>query len=323
MHYDTVQHLPGALRHALAAALTLALLAGVLLYLVYATRPVSLAAVPRPVVSQPPAAHPDPDPPVPVAIDPRYFAAGSCMAYPPSHGDRHLTVFLDAGHGGVDPGAVGTTSSGKTVYEADQTLPVVLDAMADLRADGFRVVVSRTRASTVLRLGPGDESGGILTVKGAHDDVAARDVCANMAHANVLIGVYFNSGWPGSAGSITAYDTARPFAALNRKLAYLVQSSVLHAMNERGWNIPNDGAVSDVGLGSNLSPQDAIYGHLLLLGPAMRGYFSTPSQMPGALIEPLYITDPYEASIAASGYGQRVIAQGLTSAVEQYFAQQP
>lgn len=320
MHYDTVQRIPGAVGRALAGVLTLVLLAGAMIYLVYATRPVMLAQPPGPVASQALAPVADPDPPQPVAIDPGYFAAGACMAFPPTHGDRHLTVFLDAGHGGVDPGAVGTTTSGKVVYEADETLPVVLDAMADLRAEGFRVVVSRTGPTTVLRLGPGDESGGILTVKGDHDDVAARDVCANMAHANVLIGVYFNSGGYWNAGSITAFDTARPFAALNHRLADLVQSSVLQAMNAQGWQIPNDGAVSDAGLGSDLSPQDAIYGHLLLLGPAMRGYFSTPSQMPGALIEPLYLTDPFEASIAASSRGQHVIGQGLARAVEEYFA---
>jgi hypothetical protein len=52
---------------------------------------------------------------------------------------------------------------------------------------GFRVVVSRTGPTTVLRLRPGDVAGNELTVAGAHDDVAARDICANMAHANVLI----------------------------------------------------------------------------------------------------------------------------------------
>jgi N-acetylmuramoyl-L-alanine amidase len=255
-----------------------------------------------------------------VPIDAAYFSKGACVAFPPTVGNRHLTVFLDAGHGGVDPGAVGVTESGRVIYEADQTLPVVLDTMAILRRAGFRVVVSRTGPTTVLRLGPGDESGGILTVKGSHDDVAARDVCANMAHANVLVGVYFNaSNSAASAGCITAYDAARAFAADNRRLADLVQSDVLAAMNAQGWQIPDIGAQTDQGLGSSLTAADLAYDHLMLLGPAKKGYFSTPSQMPGALIEPLFITDPFEGSIAASSRGQHVIAAGLAKAIEEYF----
>lgn len=79
-----------------------------------------------------------------VAIDPAYFSPGACVAFPPTMGNRHLTVFLDAGHGGLDPGAVGVTESGRVIYEADQTLPVVLDTMTILRRAGFRVVVSCT-----------------------------------------------------------------------------------------------------------------------------------------------------------------------------------
>jgi N-acetylmuramoyl-L-alanine amidase len=253
-------------------------------------------------------------------IDPAYFSPGACVAFPPTSGDRDLTVFLDAGHGGLDPGAVGITQSGQVIYEADETLPVVLDTTTILRQAGFRVVVSRTGPTTVLRLGPADVSGNLLTDVGVHDDVAARDVCANMAHADVLVGVYFNAGAsPANAGCITAYDPDRPFAASNLRLADLVQSDVLTAMNAQGWQIPDIGVQTDQGLGSSLTAADQAYGHLMLLGPAETGYFSTPSTMPGALIEPLFITDPFEGSIAASSSGQQVIAAGLARAIEQYF----
>jgi N-acetylmuramoyl-L-alanine amidase len=255
-----------------------------------------------------------------VAVDPAYFSPGACVAFPPVTGNRHLIVFLDAGHGGLDPGAVGITGTGKVIDEADQTLPVVLDATAILRREGFGVVVSRTGPTTVLRLGPGDVSGHLLTVTGAHEDVAARDVCADTTHADVLVGVYFNSGGAYNAGCVTAYDPARPFAASNLRLAGLVQADVLAEMNAQGWQIPDGGVQPDQGLGSSLSPADLTYGHLLLLGPAEHGYFSTPSTMPGALAEPLFITDPFEGSIAASSRGQQVIAGGLARAIEQYFA---
>lgn len=253
------------------------------------------------------------------AVDPAAFSPGACVAYGPTQGNRNLTVFLDAGHGGRDPGSVGSTQSGQTIYEADETLPVELDAMALLRGDGFQVVVSRTADTAVARLGPADVAGNVLTARGVHDDVAARDVCANDAHANVLVGIYFDAGSAGNAGSITGYDPVRPFAADNLRLANLVQSDVLAAMNARGWDIPNEGVQPDSKLGSSLTSRSVAYGHLLLLGPASRGWFSTPSQMPGALIEPLFITDPFEGSIAASAAGQHVIAAGIAHAIQQYF----
>ena len=168
---------------------------------------------------------------------------------------------------------------------------------------------------------PGDVSGGLYTIAGDLRDVASRDICADMAKADILIGIYFDAG-PSSlnAGSITGYDADRPFATDNLRLATLVQADVLAALNAQGWDIPDDGVVSDTLLGGPaLSDAAAAYGHLVLLGPADPGYFSTPSTMPGALIEPLFITDPYEGSLASSALGQQVIAHGLTAAVEQYF----
>jgi N-acetylmuramoyl-L-alanine amidase len=260
-------------------------------------------------------------------LDPARFAPGACEAFTPTSGNRHRTVFLDAGHGGIDPGAVGVTASGRMIHEADETLAVELDVLPLLRAQGFRVVVSRTRNTTVLRLRPADSVGGALTLEGAHDDVAARDVCANLADASVLVGIYFDaSSSPQTGGSLVAYDPARPFAAANERLASLLERDVLAAMNAHGWQIPDDGVDSDQGLGSiagnpasgGLAAEAAAYTHLLLIGPAMAGYFTTPSEMPGAVIEPLYITDPFEGSIANSRSGQEVIARAIAQAIEQF-----
>lgn len=254
------------------------------------------------------------------ALDPSTFAPGACVAFSPTSGNRHQTVFLDAGHGGVDPGALGTTESGAPVHEADETLPVALDAASILRAHGFRVVVSRTTDSTVMRPGPGDLSTGVFTLQGEHDDVAARDVCANLSGATVLLGIYFDAGTsPTNAGSITGYDAVRSFAADNQRLATLLQADVLAQLDAKGWTIPDDGVVPDTTLGGPAPTTAAAdYHHLLLLGPADPGWFTTPSRMPGALIEPLFITDPYEGTIAASAAGQHAIARGMAKAAQQY-----
>jgi N-acetylmuramoyl-L-alanine amidase len=256
------------------------------------------------------------------AVDASRFEPGQCERFAPTTGDRHVTVFLDAGHGGLDPGATGETEDGQTVEEADLTLPVELDTMALLRNKGFTVVVSRTRAATVTRPRAGDISGGVFTAQGVHDDVAARDVCADMAHADLLLGIYFDAGASSyDAGGVTGYDTDRPFTRNNHRFATLVQDHIMGAMNGRGWKIPDLGVVDDSVLGGPaLTEQAAEYGHLLLLGPPEPGYFSTPSTMPGALTEPLFVTDPFEASIAARAAGQTVIAGALAAAVEGYFA---
>jgi N-acetylmuramoyl-L-alanine amidase len=253
------------------------------------------------------------------AVDPALFAEGACVAFPPTAGNRHETVFLDAGHGGLDPGGTGTTEAGQTVEESTVNLAIELDVTTTLRAQGYRVVDSRTGNTNVTRLTAADVDGDLLTDQGVHNDVAARDVCANMARANVLVGIYMDAGAAGEAGCLTGYDQDRPFSADNLRLARLVQGDVLDAMNAQGWQIPDDGAQSDSGLGSALTAAAQSYGHLLLLGPAKAGYFTTPSQMPGALIEPLFLTDPFEASIAASAHGQQVIAGGLVTAIEGYF----
>jgi N-acetylmuramoyl-L-alanine amidase len=254
-------------------------------------------------------------------VDPSAFAPGACVAFGPTSGNRNLSVFLDAGHGGLDPGAVGTTESGQSVHEANLTLRIELDTMDILRGQGYRVIVSRTGANSVARLGSIDVSGNELSAQGVVDDVAARASCANMAQADALVGIYLDAGdSPGNAGSITGYDADRPFSAQNLRLATLLQRDTLAAMNAQGWDIPDDGVVQDTLLGSAVNSAAQAYGHLILLGPAKTGYLTTPSEMPGALIEPLFITDPFEASIASSPEGQEVIAAGLAGGIDQYFA---
>ncbi len=253
---------------------------------------------------------------------PGTYAGGSCMELQPTTGDRHTTVFLDAGHGGPDPGSTGTAPSGKAVYEKQFTLPVELETASLLRADGYTVVVSRTTDGPVAALGPGDLNGVILTSTGEHVETAARVRCANEAHAAVLVSIHFNAfSDPSAGGALTTYDPSRSFAAASRRLALLLQRDIVSSLARSGWHVESRGVVTDTSIGAPaLTTAAASYGHLFILGPRLAGFNNDPSQMPGALVEPLFITDPAETAIVQSTAGRHAIASGIAQAVERFLA---
>jgi N-acetylmuramoyl-L-alanine amidase len=255
-------------------------------------------------------------------LDPSQFAPGACVAFAPTHGDQHKTVFLDAGHGGPDSGALGHTSTGQQIEEKQLTLPVVLDATQMLQANGYRVVVSRTTDTSIIPMTAGDLNSGGETSTASHNDLAARINCANLAKAFVLVSVHFDAFTTSDAtGAMTFYDPGRTFSAANQSLATLLQSDILSALDDTGATIDDRGIQSSIGVGSSTSAQATAYGRLLLLGPAKPGYLDNPSQMPGALVEPLFITNGTEGSLAASQAGQQAIASGIAKAIGQFATQ--
>jgi N-acetylmuramoyl-L-alanine amidase len=246
----------------------------------------------------------------------------ACHVYPPPlANNRHLTVFIDPGHGGLDSGAVGTPSSGSRLLEKDLTLALGLRLVQPLRTAGFTVVLSRTADSTVGQPEPANSKGGAFTGRGSRIEVQARIMCANATGADLLLSVHMNAFVdPRVAGAETLFDSVRPFSAQSNRLARLVQQNLLDSFTSAGWSVPNRGIISDAQLGVTTSAdQTSRYRHLVELGPAQPGYVDEPSQMPGALVEPLFITNPVEAEIARSEKGQAAMSRGLLQAVKDFF----
>ena len=237
---------------------------------------------------------------------------GACMIF--GHGSK--TVFVDAGHGGLDPGVVGE-SGGRPLNEKDVTLAVATRLAPLLQSDGYRVVLSRTRDSSVTKLSVDDSVSGSLTASGEHRDLVTRAACANAAAASVMLSIHFDAfDDPSVGGTETLYDDARPFSSANKRLAIDVQSALVSALGtaDRGvW--PDDQMGTPA-----LTPEGNSYGHLVLLGPAEPGYVDNPSRMPGALVEPLFLTNPTDAQLAGSPAGQQRIAVALKQGLEKYLA---
>lgn len=246
------------------------------------------------------------------------LAANACMSYAPTGDGTGKTVFLDPGHGGLDPGVVGSVD-GRAVFEKDATLAVATDLSTMLRAAGYRVVMSRTVDSSVAALSGSDSVQGSLKASAVHHDLLSRVACANAANASALLSIHFDAfDDPSVGGTETFYDSQRSFAARSKQLAVDVQSAVVTSLgtSDRGvWTDDQLAAPTLTVSGSN-------YGHLIELGPAMSGWVDSPSQMPGALIEPLFLTNAAEARLATSTPGRHRIAAALAAGLEKYFAGQ-
>lgn len=251
-------------------------------------------------------------------LDPGGYAPGGCVAFGPTAGQRDRTVLLDAGHGGPDPGTVGITAQGQTLEEEDLTLSVALETAQKLRAGGYRVALSRTTDDVGVPLTPGAADGGSLSLAGQRAQLSGRARCANLANADALISIHFNSFTdPKVRGAETLYEPARPFADGNRRLATLLQRSIVRGYGAIGRPTTDRGIVGGPGAGEQASSGD-----LIILGPPDGIDVIEPSAMPGALIEPAFVTNPTDAGVAASPTGRQALAQAITLGVEE-FLQQP
>lgn len=267
----------------------------------------------------PPAAPPSPGQgngvaaaaePAPVPIDPRAFSESGCLALPARGGPPAATVVLDAGHGGPDPGASGTSRDGRSVSEKEMTLAVTLAAAEQLRADGTTVVLTRTTDALGSRVGNRD---GALTTDESQADLEARVSCANRARADVLVAVHFNSFEDTTVGGTeTLYEPDRPDADRSRALARSLQSAMLARLSELGRPPADRGIVDDSSGG------EAGGRHLVLLGPRVPGYIDEPSAMPAALVEPLFITNADDLGVVATPSGTGALGAAVASGIEEY-----
>lgn len=110
-------------------------------------------------------------------------------------------IVLDAGHGGIDPGAVS-----RWVKEEDVTLDVALRTRAELVQHGVDVILTRSRDQHLSA--------------DKRRDLAARSNMANNGVVSAFVSIHVNSAGPGAQG-IETYYFGQPLAGGNRSLAVL------------------------------------------------------------------------------------------------------
>ena len=258
-----------------------------------------------------------PQPPTDSAPEPAQPTASATAA--PA---RRPLVAVDAGHGGSDLGGKHTNAQGAVdLSESQVNLRVALLLRERLEARGCDVYLTRTDDSM-----PGEplqdwNGDGEVNVR---DDLQLRIDRINARGADLLLSLHQNalddvdpiaSCTSGGGGTTTYYCADRPFAAQNLRLANLVHQRVLTAIRRLGYEPADQGVIDDHLLQTPTGKGE----HLYILGPHDR-VITRPSEMPGVVSEPLFLTCEPEAALLARDDVRAALADAYAEAVMAYLA---
>ncbi|MDP4090927.1 MAG: N-acetylmuramoyl-L-alanine amidase [Bacillota bacterium] len=124
---------------------------------------------------------------------------------------KQYIVVVDAGHGGVDAGAMGPSKS----KEKDNTLAVALKLGKDLEDKGIKVIYTRKSDKTNL---PADE----------RPNLEARTAISNNAGADLFISIHNNSSTYASISGVETYYFGG--SAKSKQLAGTIQSQIVSSL---------------------------------------------------------------------------------------------
>jgi N-acetylmuramoyl-L-alanine amidase len=277
----------------------------------------SISVLSSPAPTQPPAPAPTPTieptlPPTPTPfIDPHYVGKVVC---------------LDPGHGGSDRGFKRKADSvAPAMEEATYNLAFARAVKVRLEARGFTVVMTHETDDDVNKSGA-DVNGDGKTAKDGQrakmvDELQARINVCNTAHADLLVSMHINGfDDPAVSGYETWYSSARPFTPLNKLFATIAFDELGRQMHLAGYNASarevNDDATAHVDIG-----RDA-FDRYVITGPAQKGQIK-PSEMPGAIVEVLFISNDQDAAFMASNAGRNAIVTAYEHAIMRYFDDLP
>jgi N-acetylmuramoyl-L-alanine amidase len=239
------------------------------------------------------------------------------------------TVVIDPGHGADE---IGAAANG--VVEKDSNLELALRVERLLSANGVRVVLTR-RTDARANVGP-----PVTGYSATRLDLQARIDLANAEAADLFVSIHSN----GSAdvtqrGIETYYNAVRPFAGLNHTLATLLHVRTLEALGAAGFAVVDRGVKDDSCLRmfqgrcfplfllapSRETTREEVLrrgGDLEALGfaPGQDSVVSRPTEMPGALIELLFVSNTVDAAILQDGAAREAMAWGVARAILDYFA---
>ena len=230
-------------------------------------------------------------------------------------------VALDPGHGGDESGA-----AAYGVVERDSNLDMAQRVRAYLVAAGVQVHLTRedNGRATGLVTPNGD------TRNSTRNDLQQRVSAANRIGADIFVSLHSNgSGDPNMRGFEVYYESRRPFADENYRLAKELLDGALRGAANAGYPSPNRGII-DAACWRNFNGRCV---GLFVLSPGgaptsgggQSGAQSGPpvaakeaTNMPAALLESLFISSPDDAAMLKSDTVRDAIAKGIADGILRY-----
>lgn len=251
-------------------------------------------------------------------------------ALPPTvEGARRPVVCLDPGHGGSDRGfSRGPFGEMPGMEEATLVLQHAWDLEARLEQRGFEVVMTR-RDDRAVNADGADVNGDGRTagddVPGNDrfatlDDIQARiDIC-NAARADLLVSMHVNGYTTQKPrGYETWFTRERPFGDRSAAFATLAYAHMKEQFHNIGYILPAEeerGVNPDTA--ANVMMEHSLFKHFIITGPAVPGAVD-PSDMPGAIVEALFVSNDGDAYVLASPEGRNAIVTAYENAIVEYF----
>lgn len=251
---------------------------------------------------------------------------------PDALADAQHLVCIDAGHGGWDYGREREANSrAPAILEKEINLGMAWMLKEQLEAQGIGVVMTRTSGLAVNTFNE-DVNGDGETLQdsqqaGDRDELQARINICNEADADILVSLHLNGFDDPSARGSEVFYTPKPYREFgdhNADLATYLYREIGAAYDEVGFETTPRGANPD----TELDVEMHAFGserNLIMTGPGVENaaYTITPSNMPGAVIEPLFITNDDDAAFIADPENQELLVDAYVQGILTYFEQYP
>lgn len=210
--------------------------------------------------------------------------------YNPAYKDA--VIFIDAGHGGTDPGSIGSLN-GTEYHEADINLSVALLVQKELEKRGFTVVMSRDTDVFV--------------------ELEDRAKMALEANADMLVSIHCNSFSKASVAGPRMYYTARKGVTYDPKAFATYFAKAFDTVKD---------TVSSSGSGQLAYPnmkKANIYSDSSVLGDNKYYAVLCNTNMPSVLIEMGFITNTNDLKMLISEWWQLHTARAVADAIENAY----